>query len=218
MKIHRGNFDSNKLFLEKTGLIKPGIKVLEIGSGTGAMVNYLKNIGADIRGSEVNDEYIIFSKKNYSIDLVKINNDKLPFEDSSFDLIISFDVFEHIPDTDRHLQEVKRLLKIDGKYIFSTPNKLTNIPFEIIKEKSLLKWKRYHCSLHTYNGIRKRLASNGFQYEFLDIPIVTEYFKNKIKRYLGRFGLAAIKIMNPDKLPKPLRTNFYLIAEKYELY
>ena len=214
MKINRGNLESNKLFLKKSNLLNNDKKILEIGSGNGVMVDYLSKEGFCITGTEINDEFISFAKKQYNVDLKKMGGSRLDFPDNSFDIVLSFDVFEHIPDTDRHLQEVKRILKPSGYYLFVTPNRWTNIPFEIIKEKSLTKWQKYHCSLHDYWQIQKRLRKHGLSMKFIKIPLVNDYFLEKIKKYLGNIGLYAIKIVNPDKLPFCLQTNFFVIAQK----
>jgi hypothetical protein len=112
------------------------------------------------------------------------------------------------------LQEVKRVLKNNGYYLLQTLNKITNVFFEIIKEKSFTKYKKYHCSLHTYRQIKKRFIKNNFRVEFINIPIVNNYFKTKIKKYLGFFGIFLIKFINIDKLPLYLKTNFYIVAKK----
>jgi len=39
------------------------------------------------------------------------SGDAIPFGDSSFDVVLSFDVLEHIRDSDRHVAEVRRVLK-----------------------------------------------------------------------------------------------------------
>jgi SAM-dependent methyltransferase len=187
--------------------------LLEIGSGTGALVKNLKDDGFDIIGMEINPEYVSFAKKEFGIDLIS-EKGCLPFPDKSFDVVLSFDVFEHIPDTREHLNEVSRVLKDGGYYLLATPNKLTNIPFEILKEKSFTKYKTYHPSLHTFWKIKKTFERHGFETRFENIPLVNDFFKEKINRYLGRFGLLAIKIINPDSLPLFLKTNFYLIAKK----
>jgi ubiquinone/menaquinone biosynthesis C-methylase UbiE len=214
MKIHRGNFESNLLFLEKSGIINKQMTILEIGSGTGALVKHLQNEGYNIIGTEVNHEYISFAQKEFGIDLVPLKNYQLPFPDESFDVILSFDVFEHIPDTDAHLKEVYRVLKKEGCYLLATPNKITNIPFEIIKEKSFTKYKTYHPSLHTFPEIKKRFKKHGFEIKFEKIPLVNDFFKEKIKKYFGNFGLIALKIINPDALPLAFKTNFYITATK----
>ena len=47
-----------------------------------------------------------------------------PSPDNSFDIIISVENLEHLPNIDQHLFEVKRVLKPNGIYLIKTPNKL----------------------------------------------------------------------------------------------
>ncbi len=47
----------------------------------------------------------------------------LPFRDRSFDLITAFEVIEHLQDWDRMLGEARRVLRPDGAFLVSTPNK-----------------------------------------------------------------------------------------------
>ena len=75
--------------------------------------------------------------------------DRLGFSDSTFDLVLSFDVFEHIADSDAHLAEVARVLRPGGAYALQTPNKWTNSVFETIRWRSVTAWKADHCSLHS---------------------------------------------------------------------
>lgn len=209
----RGNFESNKLFIDKVGTPQIGHKVLEIGSGYGTMVRFLRDQGIDIVGTEVNKEYIKLAKEEHGVDLLQIDGTSFPFEGGSFDVVLSFDVLEHIKDTNKHLDEVNRVLRSGGYYLLGVPNKLTNIPAEIIKEKSFTKWRSYHCSLNTYWGLKKIFHSSGFDAQFIDIPVVNHFFKKKIENIFGPAGLHALKVLNPDKLPYFLRTNFYLVAK-----
>jgi hypothetical protein len=43
---------------------------------------------------------------------------------------------------------------------------------------------------------------------------VNDYFVEKVRSHLGRFGVLSLKVVNPDRLPQPLRTNFYVQAQK----
>lgn len=215
MKIHRGNFESNIAFLKKTKLLNKKQKILEIGSGNGAMVSYLKKQGYTITGTEVNPQYITFAKKHFGVKLQKLKIGKLPFKSESFDIVLSFDVFEHIPDSRQHLQDVKRILKKNGVYAFATPNKITNVPFEILKEKSFTKYKTYHPSLYTMDQLKKLLLSEGFSPRFFDIPVATGFFKEKLNKHLGVWGRLLLRIVNPDDLPTFLKTNFFVINRTF---
>jgi SAM-dependent methyltransferase len=149
------------------------------------------------------------------------SGDAIPFGDASFDVVLSFDVFEHIRDSDKHAAEVKRVLTKTGQYLLQTPNKWTNIPFEILRHMKKMQLSptaayreatREHCALHNYWQLRQRLQHNGFEPSFVDVPVVNDYFKTKIRTYLGPAGPAMLAVLNPDKFPMYLRTNFYVRA------
>jgi SAM-dependent methyltransferase len=144
----------------------------------------------------------------------KVDGVRLPFPDGSFDLAISFDVFEHIRDTDGHLREVRRVLVPGGRYLLQTPNKWTNTIFETIRWRSLTSWRPDHCALHSHRQLRRALDRHGFDVRFRDVPVVTAFFLRKIRHYLGAPGLLLVKIVNPDRMPPPLRTNFFVEAIK----
>jgi SAM-dependent methyltransferase len=218
---HWGNHYANINFLQETGILTRPLEILEIGCGKGAMLRHLSQLGHHVAGIDL-DPVVVAECKKESGDLpVSVApGDVLPYPDSSFDLVLSFDVFEHIPDSDRHLREVTRVLKPGGHYLFQTPNKWTNVPFEIIRH-----WRKFgrplnaynslmqdHCSLHNYWQIKRRFNKHGLEVRFFDIPVVDDWFRAKVERYLGRVGLLALKVVNPDKLPLSLRTNFYVQA------
>ena len=212
---HFGNFESNISFLNETGVIKGCSKILEIGCGKGHLLNYFYKKDLDITATEINASFLEESKKFYGkLPTVLVQSELLPFSNHSFDVVLSFDVFEHIPNSDIHLQEVYRVLRNGGFYLLQTPNKATNFIFETIRWKSFTKWGDDHCSLHNYWGMKRRLEKNGFEVVFYDMPVVNEFFKLKIKTYLGKFGIFLLGIINLDKLPRPFRTNFYIKARK----
>jgi SAM-dependent methyltransferase len=137
---------------------------------------------------------------------------QLSFRDASFDVVLEFDVFEHIADTERHLDEVCRVLRPGGRYLLTTPNKWTNVVFEVVIRRSFTRWKRYHCALHSRGELRRRLARHGFEVTFHDVPLVTDWFLRKVRAFFGRPGVAVVRIMSPDRWPGPLRTNFCVEA------
>ena len=210
-----GNADANLRFLEDTGALTAGGEILEIGTGTGGMLHALIERGLHVRGVEIDSALIAESRKWFGeLPVQQVSGVELPFADASFDLVLSFDVFEHIRDSDAHLREVSRVLRPGGRYLVQTPSKWPNTVFETIRWRSLTRWRDDHCALHTPAQLRRRLASHGFSVRFFDVPVVNAFFREKVRRHLGWPGSAALTVANPDRLPVTLRTNLYVEATR----
>jgi SAM-dependent methyltransferase len=208
-----GNLEANLRFVDETGLVRPGVRLLEIGSGTGAMLQALRSRGADARGVELRPDLIAQAHQHFGalpIDLVQ--GTALPFSDASFDVVASFDVFEHIPDSDAHLGEVRRVLKRGGWYLIQTPNRYTNVVFETIRWRSFTRFRQDHCSLHSMSELAARLRRHGFAPKAYDVPVVNAFFREKVRTYAGWPGTLALALVNPDRLPLSWRTNLYVAA------
>ena len=210
-----GNNEANVRFLRETLVPDTTERLLEIGSGRGALLRQLLHEGHRIEGVEINQDRIDESRRLFGVlPIAKVDGPVLPFPDASFDVVLSFDVFEHIPDSDAHLGEVSRVLKPGGRYLLQTPNKWTNTVFETIRWRSVSSWRHDHCSLHSYRQLQRRFERNGFDVRFADVPVVTAFFRRKLRHYLGAIAPFLLAVANPDRLPLPMRTNFYVVAQK----
>jgi SAM-dependent methyltransferase len=210
-----GNAEANRRFLDATGAVASGVDVLEIGTGTGGMLHALLQRGVRARGVEINEALIAESRKWFGeLPVQRVDGVRLPFADASFDVVLSFDVFEHIPDSDAHLREVARVLRPGGRYLVQTPSKWPNTVFETIRWKSFTRWRADHCALHTPGQLRRRLEAHGFRTRFFDVPVVNAFFRDKVRRHLGWPGVLLVSLANPDRLPVGWRTNVYVEATK----
>jgi SAM-dependent methyltransferase len=208
-----GNLDANLMFLETEGLLRGGLRVLEIGSGRGTLLARLRSRGVDAVGIEPNAGLAIDAvRRDPPLPVARMSGDCLGFQDATFDVVLSFDVFEHIADSDAHLAEVRRVLRPDGIYALQTPNKWTNSVFETIRWRSLTAWRKDHCALHSLTELRQRLRKHGFEPAFRDVPVVNDFFREKLRRYVGPAGPALLRVVNPDRWPQKFRTNFYVVA------
>lgn len=208
-----GNLDANLAFLGTEGLLRAGLRVLEIGSGRGTLLARLRARGLDAIGIEPNAGLAIDAvRRQPPLPVARMSGDRLGFRDSTFDLVLSFDVFEHIANSDAHLAEVRRVLRPQGVYALQTPNKWTNTIFETIRWRSFTRWRQDHCALHSMEELRQRLRRHGFEPAFANVPVVNDFFREKLRRYLGAPGPALLRIVNPDRWPLKFRTNLYVVA------
>ena len=212
-KEQRGNLRTNLEFLAETNLLKPNDRILEIGCGIGSVVFELSGQGYDITGTDISGEAIAYGLKKYGdIKLQVQPAEDLQFEDETFDVVLSFDLFEHIARVDRHVSEVCRVLRRNGFYLFQTPNKYSSAIFETLYHKSF-KWRRTHPSLHTPRQLRQRLSRHGFETQFVKMNPVNEFTLSKLRKKLGPIS-GIFKHINFRRLPLTLQTNLYVIARK----
>jgi len=211
-KEQRGNLQTNLEFLAQTALLKPGDRILEIGCGIGTVVHELVKQGYDVQGTDISQVAVEYGRNKYGDIRLEVQPaEGLAFGDALFDVVLSFDLFEHIARVDLHVSEVYRVLKPGGYYLFQTPNKYCDAIFETLALRSL-KWQRAHPSLHTPGQLRRRLERHGFEVRFVKMNPMNEYMRAKLRR----FGPATLLFGRLDfrKLPLALQTNLYVVAQK----
>ncbi|MGB9883254.1 MAG: class I SAM-dependent methyltransferase [Microgenomates group bacterium] len=95
-------------------LPKKGLKILDVGCGTGGLTSFLNNYGQTV-GIEKN-KYAIKSARQRNLNIKLADAQKIPFSSNSFDLVTIFDVLYHknVKNEERVILEAKRVLKKDG--------------------------------------------------------------------------------------------------------
>jgi len=98
---------------------RPGAAILEVGSGSGGLADYLH---APIVGLDVAFERTADRASSY-LTQVEGRADALPFEDASFDVVLSVEMLEHVPagDRERVLAEMLRVLRPGGRLVVTFP-------------------------------------------------------------------------------------------------
>ena len=149
-------------------------QILDIGCGTGSIIKYLDTnnyyTGLDI-------SYSLLKKAAKRIEssclkqakLIEGSAEELPFKDSSFDFCICNTALHMIPDYKRSIQEITRVLKVEGYLIGCCPATGINKQFDEKWGKVIQKRKMIH-SLNEENiktaciqsDLKyKRIATNG---------------------------------------------------------
>ncbi len=106
---------------------------LDIGCGTGMLVHYLRKFGIKAHGVEISEYALTSASKEIQPFLQHSDFTKIPYDDNSFDLVVSFDVLEHI-ERSKIRQSVEESIRVSRKYIlhkiYTTENTWINILHE----------------------------------------------------------------------------------------
>jgi ubiquinone/menaquinone biosynthesis C-methylase UbiE len=87
--------------------------VLEVGCGTGLMLERLKPIARSVHGADLSPGMLEKARER-GFDVVCAPATELPFENDRFDLVCSFKVLAHVPDIGKALEEMARVVKPGG--------------------------------------------------------------------------------------------------------
>jgi len=139
-----------KLVIQQTGL-KTG-KILDVGSGTGAFANEMKKSSWDVTAIEPSEDARKFAKQTYGLD-VRRAEELYHLPDDSFDAISLWHVLEHVHQLHPYLQQLKKLLKENGKLIIAVPN-YTSKDARRYKEY----WAAYDVPRHLYHFSPKSIG------------------------------------------------------------
>lgn len=139
-------------------------KVLDVGCGTGKLVQFLNDAGFSAVGCDLHEEAIKIAKqKSEKSTFVKASATKLPFKKNSFDLLTSISLVEHLTQKEikMFLSEAYRIVRPNGYIFLVTPN--FNSPMRFLFGK---KWFGYsdptHITFLTPRSLGKFLQLHGF--------------------------------------------------------
>ncbi len=120
----RGRFDA--IVPEEVQRELPYDRALELGCGTGFFLLNLIQAGGARRGSvtDLSPGMVKVATRNgqglgLDIDGKVADAEGIPYEDNTFDLVVGHAVLHHIPDVEKSLREVVRILKPGGRFVFA---------------------------------------------------------------------------------------------------
>jgi ubiquinone/menaquinone biosynthesis C-methylase UbiE len=106
-----------------------GATVLDLGCATGGRAvawaeryGLKKVVGIDVAAVYIAAARQFAESKGTPSEFVETVGESLPFEDASFDAILTYDVFEHVQDVRQVLLECRRVLRPKGKLILAFPS------------------------------------------------------------------------------------------------
>jgi cyclopropane fatty-acyl-phospholipid synthase-like methyltransferase len=201
-------FNRGKLI--KKAILKPKVQtVLEIGSGIGLVGRYIQNQNPaiDYTGIELDAEAF---KKSQTLKLNTINGDftQMATLNQEFDVIMLWEVIEHLQNLDSFMKLAYQKLKVGGKIILSAPNynKIDNYPNRS-KDQLFQNNPPIHLNFFTKKSFRTVFEQYGFQN--IDISIKktpylefkkTSYYLNLLKALFNKYQGATLYLEAQKRL------------------
>jgi SAM-dependent methyltransferase len=128
-------------------------RVLDIASGEGYGTRGLLEVGAKhVVGVDIDPEACEHAARKYGLEVRQGSAEHIPLDDNSVDVVVSFETVEHVPNPERFIQEIFRVLLPGGTVIISTPE--TNL-----YNPDGMKHNPYHCSEMTAQQFQNLLGS-----------------------------------------------------------
>ena len=97
-------------------------KHLDIGSGHGELISLLREEGLVEHSSACDYTKDLMELKDVKVMMANLNEDCLPYGDSTFDLVSCTEVIEHLEHYRKTIREMYRVLKPCGTVVITTPN------------------------------------------------------------------------------------------------
>lgn len=169
-------------------------RVLEIGVGLGSDHMNFAFAGADLYGIDLTERAIGHTKRRFDLfgiksDLQIADAENLPFPDEYFDIVYSWGVIHHSPDTNRAVDEIYRVLKKDGQAKIMIYNKHSFIGYML--------WLRYAFLRGRFNLSLAYIYDN-----YLESPGTKAYTKSEAQKMFSKFESKSIysKLTHADLL------------------
>jgi SAM-dependent methyltransferase len=133
---------------------RPGLRILDIGFGTGAMLTFLSRYGAVV-GMDMSEQAIRFARTRCDRPMLVGDVLRVPLRSASVDLVTAFDIIEHVDDDAAALAELARLCRPGGHALLTVP------AFQFLwGSQDVIS---HHRRRYTLRQLRARVEAAGFR-------------------------------------------------------
>ncbi len=156
-------------------------KVLDMGCGSGYGTRHICTVAQEAHGFDVAEDAIAYARERYQSANLHYHHaplgSPLPFPDESFDVILSFQVIEHIKNDEAYLLEARRLLREGGILIVITPDRKNRL---LPAQKP---WNRWHVREYSQKSLNQLVSRHFSTTHELRLGAAWNVAKTEIRRY-----------------------------------
>ncbi len=194
--LHPGGLELTSRAAARLGL-GPGARVLDVGCGPGLSAEYLRSGGLRTFGVDYSRALAVEAAGRVpGAGFAAADAERLPFEDGSFDGLLSECVFSAVPDVEGAVREAARVLRAGGRIAVSDVVRDGPLPAEL---ETLLSWIACAAGALTAEGYRDLLTAAGIRdVEMEDHSAGLEAMIAQARRRLGLLqGSVAAGLVDP---------------------
>jgi arsenite methyltransferase len=155
--------------------LQPGETVLDVGSGPGLLMADMADvIGPEghVTGIDLSDSMLALSRRRFAdpplrerTSILKADATQLPFVTGHFDAAVSTQVYEYVPDVDRALAELYRVLRPGGRALIldtDWDSLVWNALDLSLSNRVIDAWTKRFAHPHLPRTLQHRLRNAGF--------------------------------------------------------
>jgi SAM-dependent methyltransferase len=205
-------------------------QVLDVGTSTGTNLRLLRDLGfRDVVGLDFSQEAINYCREK-GLGVVRHGDlCGMPFASDSFDLVLATDIIEHIDDDLKALNEIRRVLRPDGKVLITVPaftilwglqDRVSHHKRRYVKRQLINKLQRSGFAVDTcyyFNFLlflpilAARHLINIFQLDLSSEAQINSPFLNRMLSAIFTTDIAISPILHP-----PFGVSILIVAGKHE--
>lgn len=170
-------------------------RVLEVGCGEGELAERLASVVSEVVAIDQSPRMVELTRKR-GVDARVADVQELPFPDASFDAVLAAWMLYHVPDLDRGLSEIRRVLRPGGRLV-ATTNSADHLG-ELLALGGITRWDLPFAAENAAESLERHFANVERRdaygtVTFRDIELVESYFASS-ERLAGAL----------DRLPQAL--------------
>ncbi len=177
--------------------------VLDVGCGEGYGTSLLSEHVKRVTGLDVDEDTVAHAAARYGTHNCSFrvyDGTTIPYESGAFDAVVSFQVIEHVHDDLSFVCEVRRVLKQNGLFVLTTPNRTHRV------KPGHRPWNRFHVREYYPDDLERLLATRFSHVRIWGIRAVDEIQEAEMERVRRNQLVESLDPFNLRKLiPEPLR-------------
>lgn len=184
----REHFESRRLTLAPVlrrlkPFLKKGMRVLDVGCGAGELLHAIRPMVKEVVGVEICQSFVDFMNKDLHIEAHSTEFNSIDFGKRFFDLIVSIDALDHLPNPRQTLVTMRRLLAPRGRLYLEVPNVEEALNFSLPNGAqnayTRFFWHKAHFFYFSKATLKKLFAEVGFR------SVISSRHQYTLKNYLN---------------------------------